>query len=279
MSAFWTIRSAILFSILVAVKPGRALLHDEPEHVIALGVAGPHDDEIGERRVADPALCAVEHPLIPVAARGRLQAAGDVGAAVRLGQRERTDLLHSAHRRQPAASLLLGAEPVDRADPQAGVHAKERRERRIGVRELHRREAGHEVARFLLGRVWIDPSDEPELGEPVDQFERKLRSGPVAIDDWRGLGAQELTEPLQRFPIRRRQQLAVGVQVSGQWHPVPGTDLLWAAGRLRWCSSNALLLYVIRELVERPHQGDLSRVTLGGELLDGAAEVGGLLGQ
>ena len=38
----------------------------------------------------------VEHPLVPVAAGGGLQPARDVGAAVRLGEPERADLLHPA---------------------------------------------------------------------------------------------------------------------------------------------------------------------------------------
>ena len=92
-SAFCVMRSASLFSILVAANPGMSFSTTKPltssSSVTSLAQT---TIEVGEGAVADPALRAVEHPLVALAARGGLQAAGDVGTAVRLGQAERADL-------------------------------------------------------------------------------------------------------------------------------------------------------------------------------------------
>jgi hypothetical protein len=46
---------------------------DEEAADVPLLVARPHDDDVGDRGVADPALLAVEYPVLAVVAGGRLQ--------------------------------------------------------------------------------------------------------------------------------------------------------------------------------------------------------------
>src|SRR6185503_8866947 len=53
---------------LAGVEAGRVLLDDEGTGAAVLAVGGGEDDvEVGDRRVADPGLLAVDHPLVAVA--------------------------------------------------------------------------------------------------------------------------------------------------------------------------------------------------------------------
>ena len=141
MSACQTARSAVLPVITVASKPGRALL-DQVAADVAVLVARPDDHHVGDRRVADPALAAVEHVLVAVAAR----------AASRAGPRPSRGRARSARtRRSPPGRaiagsqrslLLLGAEQRDRLHGQVGVDAEERADAAVGARPLHAHQPG-----------------------------------------------------------------------------------------------------------------------------------------
>ena len=74
---------------------------------------GEDDDPRRVARVRDEHLRAVEDVLVAVADGGRLDP-GDVGAGVRLGQRERAEDRLLEQRRQPLALLLVGAGEQDR---------------------------------------------------------------------------------------------------------------------------------------------------------------------
>src|SRR5262249_33592130 len=78
---------------LLRGEPPRPLVHDEALDLIVAEVAGPDDDVVRERGVADPFLLAVEDPCVAVAARGRGQAARRARADLGLGQAERADAL------------------------------------------------------------------------------------------------------------------------------------------------------------------------------------------
>ena len=105
------------------LEAGRVLLHEETLDLAVLVGARPHDDDIGDRAVADPPLRAVEHPCVAVAARAGLQRDG-VRPVLGLGQRERPDRFQPRHGGQPARLLLLGAEEVDRLHRQSGLDAE-----------------------------------------------------------------------------------------------------------------------------------------------------------
>ena len=77
-------------------------------------LAGAHhaDIDVGDAAARDEGLGAVEHVMIAVAARARLQARG-VRARVRLGQAIAREMLHGAELRQEALALRLAAERVD----------------------------------------------------------------------------------------------------------------------------------------------------------------------
>jgi hypothetical protein len=112
-------------------EAGGVLPDHEGLHGTVVLVLREDEDQVGDGAVADPALGAVEHPFLTVPAHRRLQAQGDVGAAVRLGQGEAADLAQRQHVRQPPALLLLRAEKDEGPHRQAVVHAEEGRHRRV----------------------------------------------------------------------------------------------------------------------------------------------------
>ena len=128
-----------------ASKPGVSFSTRKPLTWPSSCRARPHDDDVGDRAVADPALGAVEHPVVAVAARAGLERDG-VRAVLGLGQRERADRLQPRHRRQPALLLLLGAEQVDRLHRQPRLDAEERAEAAVAAVQLHVHQAARERA-------------------------------------------------------------------------------------------------------------------------------------
>ncbi len=132
---------AELLELLLADHPGRVHVDQEQrEAVVArVGVGLGHEhDEVGAVPVGDVGLRAVDHPLVAVAHRARLDA-GHVGPGVGLGDPQAGDLLAPDRRHQVALLLLLAAEQEDRRGGHVGVH-----------RHAHRQAAGVAV-RHLLG--------------------------------------------------------------------------------------------------------------------------------
>ena len=99
-------RSDILCLISRAVKPGVSVGTAKPA-TPSVGTRPDHR-HVGDRRVGDPHLAAVEHPVGAVAA-GPGRHVGRVGAVVGLGQAEAADQLAGRHARQPSLLLLLAS--------------------------------------------------------------------------------------------------------------------------------------------------------------------------
>jgi hypothetical protein len=91
----------------------RVCLDEEALTCPILVRACPDDDDVGDGAVADPALCAVEHPTAGLPASGRLERYR-VGAVGGLGDRESSDRVQAGPGGQPALLLLFAAEQVDR---------------------------------------------------------------------------------------------------------------------------------------------------------------------
>ncbi len=127
------------------VEPGRGAPLDDEAPDVPVVVTRPDHDDVGERRVADPAFAPVKDPLVPVAAGTGLQV-HDVRAVLWLGQRERPDPIEALHRGEPPVLLLLRAQHRDGAEREPRVDAVERRDAPVAARELHRRKARGPVA-------------------------------------------------------------------------------------------------------------------------------------
>src|SRR5262245_54561980 len=115
----------LVLDLLDAESWRRLVLDDETPDLVVSHVTRPDDREVTPRRVADPALLAVEDPGVAVARRGGREAASGAGAHERLGKGEAADLLHARHRRQPFLLLLVGAVEVDGIHGEAAVDAVE----------------------------------------------------------------------------------------------------------------------------------------------------------
>ena len=114
----------------------RAFFREEAADASVLGLR-PDEEEIGDRRVADPGLGARE----AVAARDFLRArlhARRIGAVVGLGQAEAADQLSFRELRQVLLLLSLGAELVDRRHDERALHAHRRAVAGIHALELAR---------------------------------------------------------------------------------------------------------------------------------------------
>ena len=125
----------------LAFDPGRrqarhAALQDEAADRVVV-VLGPDDHDVGDGRIGDPHLRAVQ----PVAAvdgvRARLHAAG-VGAVVRLGEAEAADDRASRQPGQVGLALSLAAIGVDRVHDQPRLDAHRRAVARIDALDLAR---------------------------------------------------------------------------------------------------------------------------------------------
>jgi hypothetical protein len=184
MSAFCTLRSATLPSIFV------------------------------ERPVADPPLLPVEHPVVAVApGRGR-EAAGDVRAVLRLGQREGPDRGEVGHAGQPAVPLLRRSAVVDAPERQPRVDAEEGPERRVDPRQLQRCEAAEQPGERRVAEALVGAANDVEVAQRRDEVARELRLRPVLVRDRANLALEELAQPEDLLLLVVGQEGLVCVEVT-----------------------------------------------------------------
>src|SRR5438132_6620471 len=100
----------------------RALL--DQKSTDPLLATSPHDRQVGDVAIRDPALRAVEDPVFSVATRPRCHP-GRVGSKLRLGQTEAPDHLAGGHPREPALLLLLRPIAMNREHAQGALHRDE----------------------------------------------------------------------------------------------------------------------------------------------------------
>ena len=133
----------------------------------------PHDGRVGDGRIRDPHLCAVEHPVVAVSLCMGLHVAR-VRAAVRLGQPEAADGLAAGHGRQPAVLLLVRAVGVDRVHDEARLHRHEAAQSRVAALQLL---ADQAVADAVHARAVIAldrRAQQPQFGDFADEMLWKL---------------------------------------------------------------------------------------------------------
>ena len=183
ISACHTARLPILPVITVdGSNPGVPFSHQVAADVPVVA-ARPDDGHVGERRVADPPLGAVEHVLVAVAAGASSPARPSLTRGrARSGRRRRSSPACAIGGSQRAL-LLLAAEQVDRAHRQPGVHAR-RTCSRCRRRETARGRSTPAQTGQPRAAVSLDGgAGDPELGELGHQLERELGPLPVLVDD------------------------------------------------------------------------------------------------
>src|SRR5262249_44274793 len=103
----------LVFHLLDGETGRRLVLDDETLDLIVSDVARPDDRDVTPRRVADPALLAVEDPSVAVAFRRRSETTTGARADQRLGTSEAAVFFQSRHRLQPFLFLFFGAREID----------------------------------------------------------------------------------------------------------------------------------------------------------------------
>ena len=114
---------------------------------------GPHDGDVGDRRVGDPGLGAVETKAAGDFLRARRHRAG-IGAVVGLGQPEAADEFAARELRQIFAPLRLAAVGVDRVHDQRGLHRHRRAVAGIDALDLARDQAVGDIAEAGAA-IWL----------------------------------------------------------------------------------------------------------------------------
>src|SRR6266566_752758 len=112
ISAFWTTRKAILFSIFSAVKPGVPFFHDKGFDLVVRDISRPHHAQVGEGGVADPLLLPMENPGVALPAGRGQKPARCPRSNERFCQGKTPDLIECGHVREPALSLFFRATDV-----------------------------------------------------------------------------------------------------------------------------------------------------------------------
>src|SRR5438876_6999401 len=118
-------------------------LHQEAAN--ALFGPGPHDSEVSDIAVRNPALGAVDHPVVTIAPGPCRHSAG-VRAKFRLGQATTPDHLALRHERQPALLLLLRAIAMDREHAERPLHGDEAAQPAVAALQFLAGETVHDVA-------------------------------------------------------------------------------------------------------------------------------------
>ena len=215
----------LVFDLRGAVALGRGVNQEALDLVVG-EVAGVDDHPVGERGVADPALGAIEDPAVALAARRGAGAAGNVGAAQRLGEAEGTDLPKRVDVRQPGILLLLRGEGLDGPGEQTVVDAHERGDGRVRAGDLGVQDAGEKVGVALAPHG----ADEVDLRQLRDQVHRELAAVPAVHRDRLDLARQELPDFGQPVPLLAAEQLLEGEEVAVGVRQVVDVDCSFGHG-------------------------------------------------
>ena len=173
---------------LAGLETFHAALDEEPAD--ALVGQGPHHGDIGDRRIGDPHLRAVEHPVLAASA-GRGVHVERIGPAMRLGQTETPDGLAARHRRQPTLALQIAAVGEDRVHAQRGLHRHEAAQRRITALEFLADEAIGDRVEPCATVALEGAAEQAQAGHRRDELPREVMVLEVPADLRQDLGIDE----------------------------------------------------------------------------------------
>src|SRR5215212_8929732 len=190
-------------------------LEHEGLYLPVLHVARPDDDQVGECGVADPTLCAIKYPRVPVAAGRSLQHHG-VRTVVGLCQAPGTDLLHLRHPGEPPSFLLLGTTNGHCPHRKPGMDPEECIEASVPARHLDRNEPGSDLAHAWTP-VLLDGAPRYVQGGDLGYYlERELGLLPVLVDYRDDLSVSESPNPVSDHTLLFCEQLVEQVVVGPQ---------------------------------------------------------------
>ena len=218
--AFCIGRSDTLPRIVSRLTPSAVARHEEGLDLPVGGVAREHREDVGASGAADPALGAVDDPLVALAPRRRGQAAGDVAAVVGFGQCEHPGQREGADQRIEFGDLLGRTAERDRGAEEPGLRVVERGHRGVGAGEDEVAEPAEEARRCFpfghAGRLHEVERDE-RLQDGVGHGRRLPRLGQQRTD---ALVEHDL-QSFERVARGRAEVLGESVAIGGEVHDVP----------------------------------------------------------
>ncbi len=209
-------------------QPLHAALEDEAADALVLGL-GPDDHDVGDGRVADPHLGAVQDIAAVDLARAAFHAAG-IGAVIRLGQAEAADPFAGGELRQVFLPLRLGAEGMDRVHHQRALHAHGRAIAAVDAFDLAGDEAVADIADAGAAIALDGRPEESERAHLVHDLaveallaeraldarhELALRIGARAVAHHALVLGQLLLEEQRVLPVEARLVGAAGRRLAG----------------------------------------------------------------
>ena len=127
---------------------------------------------------------------------------------VGFGQRERAGLLDAGQPGKPAFALLVGAEQVDRAHRQAGLHAEERAQAAVAAVDLHVHQPPGQRAHPRTAVALDVVADQAEFAQAPEQRPGRLRALPVLVDRRQDLLVDEAPRAQEVIPLLVGELLA-----------------------------------------------------------------------
>ncbi len=165
-------------------QPLKAAFEDEAANAAAMRVAfRPHHHDVGDRRVGDPHLAAVQPITAVDLGRTGAHAAG-IAARIRLGQAETADPFAAGQFGQIFAALFLAAIGKDGVHHQARLDAHRAAIARIDRLDLARHQAIGDIAQACAAIVFRNRrpqhAERAEFGHdfPIEPFVEKGRADP-----------------------------------------------------------------------------------------------------
>ena len=231
MSAFCTIRSAILFSIFVAVKPGVPFSTTKPRTRFVSTSRAQTTTRSAKVALPIQRLAPLSTHSSPSRARG--------GLACRRRRRSRRAARSARTRRSSRTGSSQAASdasaPRTRRCRMVPIASPECTPKNV---DSDGSACAISSAVMPVSRLLGAGSDEsgsaqssrPSLRESLDELERELGPRPVVVDDRHGLGAEEVAYAIDLLPLRVRQQFLVGVEIGRQR---PGLQIRLARRRQR----------------------------------------------
>ncbi|MDQ1129626.1 hypothetical protein QE381_001754 [Microbacterium sp. SORGH_AS 888] len=198
-------------------EPGRLAGHEEGLDLAVGGVAGEHGDELRRAGAADPALRALEHPCVALAACRRGEAPGDVRAVVGLGEGEHAGRAERADAGVQGFRLLRRPAESDGRAEEPGLRVVEGRHGGVGAREHVVAPSGERAGVGLLGRhaLRLHEIERREGREHRVRHRRGLPGGGQRRPDLGVEGALQTFERGERSLAQPRRGEAVGVEADG----------------------------------------------------------------
>ena len=200
-------------------REARGVGVDEEALDLAVGlVLGEDHDDVGEGRVADPALRAVQDPAVALAAGGGAQAAGGVGAGERLGEAEGAEHLAGRHAsaatpRAARASRRRRSAPIARP-----LCTPTKVEADASTRPISSAIQPRYTALFSNWRTsGMNAPRQAELGEARDDLLRELGALPVVVR--RSAGPRPRSTPGRGAALSRssrREEVLEVVEVADE---------------------------------------------------------------